>query len=69
MKNLILYLFLFANCISYSQDRKIDLAQLESKVFGLINDYRESLQVTQLEKESYKKRQKTILFILLRNNR
>ncbi len=51
MKNLILYLFLLTNCISYCQDRKIDLEQLESKVFSLINDYRVSLRVTQLEKD------------------
>lgn len=51
MKNLILYLFLLTNCISYSQDSKIDLVQLESKVFSLINDYRASLNVAQLEKD------------------
>lgn len=51
MKKLILYLFLLTNCISYSQNRKIDLELLESKVFSLINDYRVSLQVTQLEKD------------------
>ena len=51
MKNLILYLFLLTNCITYSQDSKIDLEQLESKVFSLINDYRVSLHVTQLEKD------------------
>lgn len=51
MKNLILYLFLLTNCISYSQDTKIDLEQLENKVFSLINDYRVSLNVTQLEND------------------
>lgn len=51
MKNLIFYLFLLTNCISYSQDRKIDLELLETKVFSLINDYRASLHVTQLEND------------------
>lgn len=50
MKNLILYLFLLTNFLSYSQDSKIDLERLESNVFSLINDYRASLYVTQLEK-------------------
>lgn len=51
MKNLILYLYLLSSLVSYSQDNKIDLEQIESKVFGLINDYRASLHVTQLEKD------------------
>lgn len=51
MKNLILYLFLLTNCISYSQDSKIDLEVLETKVFSLINDYRVSLHITQLEND------------------
>lgn len=51
MKNLILYLFILTNCISYSQDNKIDLEQLETKVFSLINEYRVTLNVAKLEKD------------------
>lgn len=52
MKNIILYLFLLTNCISYSQDNKIDVALLETKVFTLINEYRTSLDIEALEKDA-----------------
>lgn len=51
MKNLILYLFLLTNFLSYSQDSKIDVAILETKVLTLINEYRVSLDEAALEKD------------------
>ena len=52
MKNLILYLFLLTNCISYSQDSKIDLELLHDKVFTLVNNYRVSIKVKPLLKDA-----------------
>ena len=56
MKNLILYLFILSNFVSFSQDAKINVALLETKVFTLINEYRVSLDVKALEKDAILKK-------------
>lgn len=56
MKKLILSFLLINSLLSFSQDSKIDVALLETKVFTLINNYRDSLSIPKLKKDFYLKK-------------
>lgn len=56
MQKLILYLFLFFSIISYSQETKIDVEKLNTKVSILINNHRKTLNVKTLEKDEVLKK-------------
>lgn len=56
MKKLMLYLFVFNSFVLYSQETKIDLDKLNTKVLTLVNNYRASLQVKPLLEDSILKK-------------
>jgi uncharacterized protein YkwD len=56
MQKIILYIFFFISAISFSQETKIDVVKLNTKVSNLINNHRKTLKVKTLEKDEYLKK-------------